>query len=127
MYGSNFGSKFGKCMGQFSFSQRHIPTKNNLEYRTKTSIAVLHQLFKNESQFHVFESQIAMRYEKIPGLCVCLCACPMYVFVSFCFCFFSLVLFLSCLVVTVFCYVFVLSRFVYLCILLLLAKRNVTD
>ena len=31
MYGSNFGSKFGKCMGQFSFSPRHIPTKKNLE------------------------------------------------------------------------------------------------
>ena len=25
-------SKFGKCMGQFSFSQRHIPTKKNREY-----------------------------------------------------------------------------------------------
>ena len=30
MYGSNFGSKFGKFMGQFSFSQRHIPTKKIL-------------------------------------------------------------------------------------------------
>ena len=30
----------------------------------------LHQLLNNESQFHVFESQIAMWYEKIPGLCV---------------------------------------------------------
>ena len=55
-------------MGQFSFSQWHIPTKNNLEYRTKTSIAVLHQLFKNESEFPVFESQIAMRQETIPRL-----------------------------------------------------------
>ena len=27
MYGSNFLSKFGKCMGQFSFSPWHIPTK----------------------------------------------------------------------------------------------------
>ena len=28
--GPIFGSKFGKCMGQFSFSQRHIPTKKHL-------------------------------------------------------------------------------------------------
>ena len=27
MYGSNFGSKFGKCMGQLSFFQWNIPTK----------------------------------------------------------------------------------------------------
>ena len=27
MYGSNFGSK---CMGQFSFTQRHIPTKKKI-------------------------------------------------------------------------------------------------
>ena len=40
-----------------------------LEYCPNTSIAVLHQLFKSDSQFHIFESQIAMRYEKIPGLC----------------------------------------------------------
>ena len=30
--GPIFGQNFGKCMGQFSFSQRHIPTKKNLEY-----------------------------------------------------------------------------------------------
>ena len=29
----NIGSTFGKCMGQFSFSQRHIPAKKYLEYR----------------------------------------------------------------------------------------------
>ena len=39
-----------------------------LLHRTKTSITVLHQLFKNELQFHVFEQQIVMRQEKIPGL-----------------------------------------------------------
>ena len=35
---------------------------------SRLSQPVLHQLFKSDSQFHVFESQIAMRYEKIPGL-----------------------------------------------------------
>ena len=29
-YGSNFWSKFGKCMVQFSFSPWHIPTQTNL-------------------------------------------------------------------------------------------------
>ena len=44
MYGSNFGSKFGKCMGQFSFSSRHIPTKKNLSSKTN-QIAMVFLLY----------------------------------------------------------------------------------
>ena len=55
------------CTSLWELKCNSLKLRCNLGY--KISILVLHQLFKDESQLTTFESQIAMRYKQIPGLC----------------------------------------------------------